>query len=99
MRVSFPNFNNNNIAQWASGMIAALTRAFGAVPEGVVPGTVVLWDNAAELPVGYLLCDGSEYSAANYPALFKLYGESTPGNFEVPTITAPAGSIALVRVG
>lgn len=43
------------------------------------------------VPVGYLLCDGADYSPDDYPALFAaigyVYGTAPGGNFRVPNTT------------
>ncbi len=51
-------------------------------------GTILMWSQTST-PIGYLCCDGSEYSKADYPKLGqmlgRLYGGST-GKFRVPDL-------------
>lgn len=57
----------------------------------VPPGTIVIWPGTS-IPKGWLLCDGNEYRAADYPALYSVigttYGTLAAGYFMVPNIYA-----------
>lgn len=70
------------------------------LPSGVETGTVLPWPGPqAEIPSGYLACNGAEYAQATYPTLYtRLGGASTvwntfsglpapgAGNFRVPDL-------------
>lgn len=83
---------------WVSGMITALQEAFQKIEPQLPAGTVVLWPTGVDIPTFYLECDGAEYSRSVSTSLYKLLGESSPGMFQVPTITGPTGSTAVIRV-
>ena len=48
-------------------------------------GLVSMWPSAT-IPVGWLLCDGTGYATATYPALFAAIGTTygSSGGFQVP---------------
>ena len=48
-------------------------------------GTVMLWPSST-IPKGWLLCDGSGYATATYPALYVVIGTNygSSGGFQVP---------------
>ncbi len=61
----------------------------------VPPGVIMAWP-AAVPPAGWLVCNGTSYSAASYPALFSVIGTTYgggAGTFLVPDLRArvPAG--------
>lgn len=61
-------------------------------------GHVILFRGTAA-PVGWLLCNGTEYKQVDYPALFKIIGaESTPGNFAVPNATGAVPATGLIWI-
>lgn len=52
-------------------------------------GTILMYPFTSSLPNGWLLCDGTSYSGAAYPALYALIGVwygGTLGNFNVPNM-------------
>jgi microcystin-dependent protein len=57
------------------------------VPTGV---TLDFMGLAADIPDGYLLCDGTEYAVADWPALFGVigneHGGTAPFTFKVPDL-------------
>lgn len=95
MRVLWPQ-PEKDWNSWARQLIRVLTDSFNLVPE-LQPGLCFLWKSGVTIPDGYLQCDNSEYPSTLSPPLVRLYGESSPGNFRVPNITAPAGSIVIVK--
>ena len=53
----------------------------------IPPGTITLWPSDT-IPVGWLICNGSGYATATYPALYAVIGTtygSTSG-FQVPDL-------------
>lgn len=63
------------------------------VNSGVQTGTIVIFSGTSA-QAGYLLCDGSTYPKATYPALFALVGSSQSSTtFSVPNLKSiwPAG--------
>ena len=52
-------------------------------------GMIVMYGSVTTIPVGWLLCDGTGYAIATYPALYAAisttYGSS--GGFQVPNFT------------
>lgn len=96
IQVHFP-LPTAEFKEWASQMLLALTDAFSRIKEPAA-GEIVLWADGVTVPKGYLLCDGAEYSKTVSPSLYKILGESSPGNFETPTVTSPSGSVAVIRV-
>lgn len=83
---------------WASQLIAQLQKAFDQVPSAHQTGAIYLWTDEIAVPKGFLECDGSTYSAANFRALASILPESTTGNFDVPDLTGPTGAIYIIRV-
>lgn len=59
-------------------------------------GMIVMYGSVTTIPKGWLLCDGTGYAIATYPALFAAisttYGSS--GGFQVPNLTSriPVGA-------
>lgn len=98
MKVLLPVVNDKDLAGWARKLTVALTGAFEIINPSVRPGQIILWHPTATMPYGgYLQANGATYPAATYPALARVYPESTPGNFTVPNVTAPAGTTAWVK--
>jgi hypothetical protein len=95
MNITLPQ-PTKDFTPWASQLIVALRDAFLRVPEPT-PGVMVLWEATTAVPLGYLECDGTEYPVHISPGLRRLFGESTPGNFEVPTVAGPAGTIVVIK--
>lgn len=95
MNITLPQ-PGKEFTAWASQLIVALRDAFLRVPEPT-PGTMVLWESATAVPLGYLECDGAEYPVHISPGLRRLFGESTPGNFAVPTVVGLAGTIVVIK--
>lgn len=58
-----------------------------------VGGIIVWWGTTA--PDGFLLCNGTSYSAVTYPKLAEQQGIST-GSFTVPNIAAPVAGTAYI---
>lgn len=69
--------------------------------NNVPPGTIIIYPvpsaspTNADLPDGWLLCNGNKYNIDSYPKLFKAIGlgfSSVASNsvFQVPNITSPA---------
>lgn len=81
--------------------VAALQAAEQNETETAVPtGAMMPWTGAVgTTPPGYLLCDGSEYLASDWPALYAVLGamycesNCSVGSFRVPDMRArvPAG--------
>ena len=60
-------------------------------PQGIVglPAGTIIPHGSATPPKGYLLCDGSAYSATQYAKLFEVIGTTfggSGGNFNVPNL-------------
>lgn len=55
--------------------------------SGVPTGGIVAWSSAS-IPSGFLLCDGTSYTRATYPALYSIignaYGTASGTTFNVP---------------
>jgi hypothetical protein len=98
--MAISTFTNNNFAS-QSAVISSLTISSintpGNVPVGIPTGGVMIWAGgnafAPNVPVGWLLCDGSQYPQTTYPALYAAIGTTyettTPsfaGNFFVPDL-------------
>ena len=65
----------------ASRLVSQQTRK---IPAGLVS----MWPSTT-IPVGWLLCDGTGYATATYPALFAAIGTyyGSSGGFQVPDMT------------
>ena len=63
----------NVLAQWLQdgGNIAPFVPP---VPGGVVPAGSLIWRASNQVPIGYLLCDGSAVKRLQYPQLFAALG-------------------------
>jgi microcystin-dependent protein len=61
-----------------------------AAPAVQMPTGAILPYGAASAPSGFLLCDGSVYAQATYPALYAIigttFGSGGAGNFTVPDL-------------
>jgi microcystin-dependent protein len=59
-------------------------------------GTILMYPYTTSLPKGWLLCDGSGFAIATYPALYSSIGTTygSTGGFQVPNMTGrvPYGS-------
>ena len=59
-------------------------------------GTILMYPWTTSLPKGWLLCDGTGFATATYPALYAAIGTTygSSGGFQVPTMTSrvPIGS-------
>jgi microcystin-dependent protein len=59
-------------------------------------GTILMYPWTTSLPKGWLLCDGSGFATASYPALYSAIGLTygSSGGFQVPNMTSrvPVGS-------
>ena len=59
-------------------------------------GMIVMYGSATNIPPGWLLCDGTGYASATYPALFSAIGTTygSTGGFQVPNLTSriPVGA-------
>lgn len=93
-----PPQDEKGLTQWAASLLTRLNEVFTTIEPQDRPGTVLLWVDGIEVPDIYLPLDGTEYLRSVSPALYKLFGESTPGNFEVPNVAGPSGLIYVVRV-
>jgi microcystin-dependent protein len=69
--------------KWAE----VLLPQFWGLKMAVPVGTILMWPTLTP-PDSYLVCDGSGYNEADYPALFALightYGNPVSGIFQVP---------------
>ena len=70
-----------------------------SIGQGTPVATVIMWAGAwANLPTGFMLCNGQSVSQATYSALYAVvgnyYGTATAGNFLLPNLvnTFPIGS-------
>lgn len=82
---------------WAAKLTVVLRIAFDTTLAPDV-GEVTFFPTGVTVPFRkYLECDGTTYPTSTYPALAKLLGESSPGNFDVPTIAGPTGTVAVIR--
>jgi hypothetical protein len=85
----------NNVA-FISSLTVSSINTTGNVPVGTPTGGVMIWaggtTSAPSLPVGWLLCDGSQYPQTTYPELYAVIGTTyqrttpTAGNFFVPDL-------------
>jgi microcystin-dependent protein len=59
-------------------------------------GMIVMYGSVTTIPRGWLLCDGTGYAIATYPALFAAVGTTygSSGGFQVPNLTGriPVGA-------
>jgi len=59
-------------------------------------GMIVMYGSVTTIPRGWLLCDGTGYAIATYPALFAAIGNTygSSGGFQVPNLTGriPVGA-------
>lgn len=78
---------------WVTG-----SNVYSSVPVpgslSVVPsGSIIAW-GSAQIPVGFLLCDGSVYDVSSYPALANMLGSQYGGDgvntFGVPNMQGKA---------
>lgn len=97
--MAISTFTNNNFAS-QTAVISSLTVSSintpGNVPVGIPVGGIMPWAGgnafAPNIPVGWLLCDGSQYSQTTYAALYEVIGTTyerfSPniGNFFVPDL-------------
>lgn len=76
---------------WDDSTGAYIPMPFPALAV-VTCGMIQMWSGAiADIPAGYLLCDGGEYLAQNYPCLYGVIGTSygvggCAGSFLVPDL-------------
>ena len=85
----------NNVSFISSLTVSSINTPDN-IPVGTPTGAVMIWSGgstaAPTLPVGWLLCDGSEYPQTTYPALYAVVGTTyqrttpTAGNFFVPDL-------------
>jgi microcystin-dependent protein len=66
-------------------------------------GEVFFWPTSVTVPLNTIPADGAAVSRTDYAALFSVYGTTVgAGNgtttFNVPNVTAPSGTVALVQV-
>lgn len=61
------------------------SRSVSQQTRKITPGLVSIWPSAT-IPAGWLLCDGTGYATATYPALFAAIGTTygSSGGFQVP---------------
>ena len=59
-------------------------------------GMIVMYGSVTTIPRGWLLCDGTGYAIATYPALYAAVGTTygSSGGFQVPNLTSriPVGA-------
>lgn len=70
-----------------SALQAQVTALAALVAQNTPAGTIKMWANDSGAPSGYVMCDGSVYSTASYPALFAAIGYAFGGSgssFAVP---------------
>ena len=77
-----------------------LTELTSAIADALVPTGTITAFGGTVAPTGWVLCDGSSYATAAYPALFAVIGnqfdtsggQASPGagNFRVPLLTGRA---------
>lgn len=73
----------------------------------IMPAGTVLWGAYADIPDGFLACDGSEYSTTDYAELFQAIGYAWGGSgtvFNVPNLVdrfavGAGGGISLADTG
>lgn len=89
--------SNDNSTQIAT---TAWVRTFGASISVIPAGTIVPFaGKTAQVPSGWLLCDGSYIDRSAYPNLFTaigtLWGSSSPTDFRLPDLRdrMPMGSV------
>lgn len=59
-------------------------------PGSVLPGHVMLWPHSSP-PYGWIICDGAQLSAHEYPELYEAIGNvygGTTENFNIPSLSA-----------
>ena len=91
LSASAMNQNFEVVGQYVSALEARLA-AIEAGPRHRVPaGTVLSFAGGdAQVPDGWLVCDGRELAAADYPELATVllgtFGSATPGKFRLPDL-------------
>lgn len=100
--ISLPQLRGDDVKSWAARLVSVLSRV---LPEAgweiaLVPvGTVVGIPSGADVPPGYIACDGSSQPSSKYPALAKLFGV-TSGNFTLPTGSSISSEVDwVIRTG
>lgn len=92
--MQFQYLKGSDVFGWARDLVTQLNRAFST--SDIPTGTVVAWPTDAA-PLGWLSCDGAEYSKSQYPALFLLLS-GVGDTFNVPNYNPPAfGQIAIIK--
>lgn len=98
MRLTFPVPEEKKLFDWAKRLIVLLSRTFDQIESQLGTGTIVLWKTGIAIPDAFLECNGTTFPTITYPTLSKVLGESVPGSFVVPTVTPPAGTVAIIRI-
>jgi len=79
---------------YVSGVTSSIQTQLNAIAATTVPSGAMLDFAGTAAPSGWLLCDGSSYATAIYPALFAAIGYGWGGsgaNFNVPSMTRRIG--------
>lgn len=61
-------------------------------PGSILPGHIMMWPHAFA-PPGWVICDGAQLSAHEYPELFEMIGNLYGGDtevFNIPSLSADA---------
>jgi microcystin-dependent protein len=95
---------SNSITGVANGSSAQDAVAFGQLATLIPSGSVIMYAGVSSPPAGWLLCDGTLYTTASFPALFAAIGYTFGGsgaNFNVPNMTnrVPVGPGSLAALG
>lgn len=79
---------------YVSGVTSSIQAQINSVSTGTIPSGAMLDFAGVAAPSGWLLCDGSSYTAASQPTLFSAIGYTWGGsgaNFNVPNMTRRVG--------
>ncbi len=79
---------------YVNGVTSSIQAQIDAISAVTVPSGAMIDFGGISAPTGWLLCDGSSYPTATYPALFAAIGYAWGGsgaNFSVPNMTRRVG--------
>jgi len=89
----------NMVAMAKADIVVLQAQVAALTASNIPPGSMFPWASAAVAPLGYHLCDGTEYNTTDYPMLFAAVGNDfcgggcAAGMFAVPDMRGkvPAG--------
>lgn len=94
-----------NIIGLANGVNPQDAATVNQLPTNTVPAGAISMYGGSSAPTGWLLCDGTSYLRASYPALFTAigitFGSADGTHFNVPSMAnnVPIGSGSIAALG